>query len=359
MDPTCIGNSTNVPLGAGSTNTQFPLTPAAVALPILALITLVIDLPPFIWHVRNRNLAAATLVFYILLANLMNLVNPLIWPTDDIGDWWPGFGLCDLEVKLMLGIWIGVVSCLLCIVRNLARVLNTDRTVMSVTRAQRNRQILFDCLLCFGAPVYMMGIHYIVQSNRYYIFAISGCTASFDESWPSLVLIFIWSPILCIFNLYYAGMISFFIIVVTLFLHARYPQPPINFSKSSNPDENQLMSCLPNSPSHHPHAPLSHQLLCYFGLLIQQSYQKSLHASVLDGIHPHPRYLPCGMPGPLQERREQSFPLLLVPHSRATGMDSRYDSHSRFSLLRPLDPGRGWHPCLRLLRHGPGCQERL
>lgn len=314
MDPTNIGNSTTAPIGGGSTNTQFPLTPAAVALPILALITLVIDLPPFIWHVRNRNLAAATLVFYILLANLMNLINPLIWPTDDIGNWWPGFGLCDLEVKLMLGIWIGVVSCLLCIMRNLARVLNTDRTVMSVTRAQRNRQILFDCLLCFGAPLYMMGIHYIVQSNRYYIFAITGCTASFDESWPSLVLIFIWSPILCIFNLYYAGMISFFIIFVAVFLHARYAQPPVQFYQSIKPWQESANSRLPNSPSHHPHAPLPHELLRNPRLFIQQSHQESLHASLLDGIHPDPLHLPRGMPPSLQERREQPFSLLLVPH---------------------------------------------
>lgn len=213
-----MDNSTTTSTIGDVTDTRFPLSPAAIALPILALITLVIDLPPFIWHIRNRNLAASTLVFYILLANLMNLINPFIWPTDDIGNWWPGFGVCDIEVKLMLGVWIGVVSCLLCIMRNLARVLDTENTVMSLTKAQRRRQLLVDCLLCFGAPVYMMAIHYIVQSNRYYIFAISGCTSSFDESWPSLALVFMWPPILCIFNLYYAG-----ILILCLHLHTSAP----------------------------------------------------------------------------------------------------------------------------------------
>ena len=187
------------------TAAKFSLSPAAIALPSLALITIIVDLPPFIWHIRNRNLAAFTLVFYILLANLMNMINPFIWPTDDIGNWWPGFGVCDLEVKLMLGIWIGVVSCLVCIMQNLARVLDTERMVMSLSKAQQRRQLALDCLLCFGAPAYMMGIHYIVQPNRYYIFAISGCTGSFDDSWPTIVLVFIWPLILCIVNLYYAG----------------------------------------------------------------------------------------------------------------------------------------------------------
>ena len=205
MDASSVDNSTTNSTMDGPTAASFPLDPTAIALPTLALITLIFDLPPFIWHIRNRNLAASTLVFYILLANLMNLINPFIWPTDDIGNWWPGFGVCDLEVKLMLGVWIGVVSCLVCIMRNLARVLDTDRTVMSLSKAQQRRQLALDCLLCFGAPVYMMGIHYIVQSNRYYIFAISGCTSSFDDSWPTIVLVFIWPPIFCIAYLYYAG----------------------------------------------------------------------------------------------------------------------------------------------------------
>ena len=184
---------------------MFPLTPAAIAVPVLALIVLIIDTPAMVWHIRNRNLAASSLVFWILLANLMIFVNAIIWPTDNTTSWWLGYGLCDIEIKLQIGLWFGVVGALACIMRNLARVLDTDRTVLSLTQAQRRRQTIIDCLLCFGAPVYAMAIHYVVQPFRYYIFATSGCTAAFDKSWVKLVLLLIWPPVLCVVDVYYSS----------------------------------------------------------------------------------------------------------------------------------------------------------
>ena len=186
-------------------NLIFPITPAAVALPSLALITLLIDTPAFVWYIRNRNLAASSLVFWVLIANLMNLINPLIWPTDNISEWWYGYGLCDIEVKVQVAMWLGVVGSVVCIMRDLARVLDTDNTTLSLSPARRRRETAIQCLLCFGGPMYSMAIHYIVQPKRYYIFAISGCTTSFANSWPKLVLVFIWPPIICLVAAYYSS----------------------------------------------------------------------------------------------------------------------------------------------------------
>ena len=188
------------------TESSFPLYPSAIAVSTLAFIAIMIDVPPFVWHMRNHNVAAASLVFWILLSNLMNFINALIWPTDDIQNWWHGRVLCDMEVKLMIAVTVGVVGSLACIMRNLATVLDTNRTVLSLSKAQKRRQIVIDCLFCFGGPLYVMAIHYVVQANRYYIFAISGCTVSYVRSWPKLVLILIWPPILCVVAAYYSGM---------------------------------------------------------------------------------------------------------------------------------------------------------
>ena len=183
----------------------FPVTPGTVAVPLLALVALTIDIPPFFWHIRNRNLAASSLVFWVFLSNLMNFINALVWPTDDVQNWWDGLVLCDIEVKLMIGATVGVVGSLACIMRNLARVLDTDRTVMSPSKAQRRRHTAIQLLFCFGGSLYLMLVHYVVQPNRYYIFAISGCTSSFDNSWPKLVLVLIWPPILCLVVVYYSS----------------------------------------------------------------------------------------------------------------------------------------------------------
>ena len=185
---------------------SFPLTPNAVAVPILALITLIIDTPPFVWHIRNRNLAASSLIFWVIISNLMNFINPLIWPTDDIQHWWHGQILCDIEIKLMMAVNFGVVGSMACVMRNLAKALDTEHTILSLSKAQRRTQTIIDCLFCFGGSIYVMVIHYIVQPNRYYILAIAGCTSSFDNSWLSLVLVFIWPPIICLVDAYYSGM---------------------------------------------------------------------------------------------------------------------------------------------------------
>lgn len=183
----------------------FPVYPSAVAVPILAAIALVLDVPPLVWHIKRRNLAASSLVFWIMLSNVMNFTNSLIWRTDDITAWWSGAGLCDVEVKLQIAHSFGFVGSLVAIMRNLAKVLNTKSTVLNPSRSERRKETAIGCLLCFGGSIYAMAIHYVVQPSRYYVFAISGCTVSYDNSWPKLVLIVIWPPILGIAVVYYSG----------------------------------------------------------------------------------------------------------------------------------------------------------
>lgn len=185
--------------------TNFGWSPAAVAIPTLSIIAIILCLPPFIWHVKNGNLAASSLVLWISLDNFFGFINALIWPTDDTASWWNGSVLCDIEIKLMLAATAGIVGSMACIMRNLAQVMDTSRTAPGSSPARKKRELALNFLLCFGCPAYLMAIHYVVQPSRYYIFAISGCTASYDNSWPSIVLVFMWPPILCILAAYYCG----------------------------------------------------------------------------------------------------------------------------------------------------------
>lgn len=184
---------------------SYVLSPAAVAMPVLACFTMIINIAPFIWHVKNRNLAAASLVFWIVLTLFFDFINALIWPKDDIANWFKGFILCDIEVKLMLAATVGIPGSLASIMRNLAMVLNTEKPVLMRTTAQRRRQLIIDSLFSFGFPVYMMAIHYVVQPSRYYIYAIAGCVVSFDDSWPTVVLMWIWPSMLSLVGVFYSG----------------------------------------------------------------------------------------------------------------------------------------------------------
>ena len=184
---------------------SFGLPPMAVVVPVLACFAVILDIAPLVWHIKNRNLPAASLVFWVVLSNVFDTVNALIWPTDDVSNWWPGFVLCDVEVKLMLATTVGIPGGLACIMRNLALVLDTEGSYLAPTRAQRRKRLAFDFFLSIGMPIFSMAIHYVVQPNRYYIFQIAGCMTSLDDSWPTVILVWIWPPILCLICAYYGG----------------------------------------------------------------------------------------------------------------------------------------------------------
>ncbi len=182
------------------------ISPHAIVLPILSGLAILLLIVPFIWHYRNKNVGACSLIIYITLNNLFTFINAIIWPNEDYDNWWKGYGLCDIEAKLQYPLTTGIACATLCITRNLANVLDVDRAVLAETKATRRNKMIIDFTICFGVPILQIGLHYIVQPNRYVITAIAGFLASFDNSWPTIVLMFIWPLIFSITNCYYASM---------------------------------------------------------------------------------------------------------------------------------------------------------
>lgn len=189
--------------------TGAPVPATAVILPFLALITLILDIPPLVWHIRNHNLAASSLVFWIGINNLFNFINPIIWPTDDLSKWFQGYGLCDIEVKIIPASYIGVIGSLLGIMRNLAQVLDTRNTTLGPSQARKTRQRAINIFLCFGFPCIIMLFHYIVQARRYSIVTVMGCYTTYHLSWMSIVLIFMWPLLLSLIVVYYCSKSDF------------------------------------------------------------------------------------------------------------------------------------------------------
>ncbi|KAK5020425.1 hypothetical protein LTR60_000524 [Cryomyces antarcticus] len=54
-----------------------------------------------------------------------------------------------------------------------------------------------------------MIVHYVVQPSRYYLWGISGCSASVDNSWVFIVLIVIPPLLLSLADAYYSGLVIF------------------------------------------------------------------------------------------------------------------------------------------------------
>ncbi|KAI9661779.1 MAG: a-factor receptor [Bathelium mastoideum] len=132
----------------------FPIYASAIVLAVFSLLNVLLDLPPFIFHLGARNVAASSLILWIILMNLFDLVNALLWPTDDISKWFSGTGLCDVEVKLFVGAQVGQLGALICIMQELARVLDTQNVTLGRTSSEEKRRKVWELVVCWGVVVY-------------------------------------------------------------------------------------------------------------------------------------------------------------------------------------------------------------
>lgn len=158
---------------------------------------------PLIWHAKTGNIPAVCLITWIGVFNTIGFVNAFIWG-ENIFTAWEGRVFCDIQIKFLIAAAAGEMGSIAAITRNLAYIMRDDLPVMK-TRAAKRRQMIEDLILCFGVSIWMMGIHYVVQPDRYWLIEVAGCVPSVDNSWPSIVLVFIWPPIIALVATYYCS----------------------------------------------------------------------------------------------------------------------------------------------------------
>jgi pheromone a factor receptor len=172
------------------------ISPSAVALPLFACLAILLCIPPLIAHAAARNLAATVLATAILICNIQNLLNALIWPSYPLESKWDGRGLCDVEIKVYVGAYIAITGAMASVFRQLAIILDPNFVSIRPTNRLRYKDLTFEIGLCILLPICIMAVSYVVQSRRYYLVALSGCVPAFYPSWVSSVLIHMWPVIL-------------------------------------------------------------------------------------------------------------------------------------------------------------------
>lgn len=236
---------------AAESSTSTYVYPTAILIAVFAFVLCVLTAPPMVWHARNRNIGATSLIFWILILNFQTFLNALIWRTDSIKNWFDGNVLCDIEVKIQIASEIGFPSSAACVLRALANVMNTEKVTLTKTTAQRRRAYAIDILWCAGFPLLQMLFHYIVQARRYYVFGISGCVPAIDYSWVTDLLI-ITPPVL------WTAVCAFY---------ACKSLTPV--TSSSTPTDKASPRPRPYSPTplpphlHHPARPQQHQQIAF------------------------------------------------------------------------------------------------
>jgi pheromone a factor receptor len=195
----------DMPASPGEGNGLFTPYPAAIILATLSLLVALLIIPPMLWHLSNRNIGATSLILWLLILNLQDFLNAVIWSHDNIPYWFGGNVLCDIEVKITIAVFVGVPSSVACVLRALAKVMDTERVSLGLTKNQKRRAIAIDLLWCAGFPALQMFFHYVVQTRRYYIVGIAGCMPANSRSWVTDLLItapqVVWTVVGC----YYAG----------------------------------------------------------------------------------------------------------------------------------------------------------
>lgn len=193
-----------------STPKTQPYTTAILLATFSLLATLLIT-PPMLWHASNRNIGATSLILWLLVLNFQGFLNALIWPHDDVSQWFGGTGLCDVEVKLMIAGWVGVPSSVASVLRALARVMDTEKMGLGLSKEQSRRGYAVDLLWCVGFPVLQMFFHFLVQNERFYVVGIAGCTPAASYSWVTDLLIFTPPVVWTVLGGCYAGELNPFL----------------------------------------------------------------------------------------------------------------------------------------------------
>ncbi|KAJ4363353.1 a-factor receptor [Ascochyta clinopodiicola] len=188
---------------------ESPIYPTAIAFSILAWFSWLLCIAPLVWHFSQRNVAAASLVLWVILTNFSLGINPIIWPRDNVEEWWNGIVWCDINVRIQVGAQVGLAASMVMILRKLAKVMDTRNMTVASSSSSKLKGQLIEFAWCWCYPLVLILLYIPVQSVRYNIWGIAGCIAAYRPTWQSLVLSAMWAPITMTVAVYYAVLLFF------------------------------------------------------------------------------------------------------------------------------------------------------
>lgn len=170
----------------------------------LCMIAIILLQPPLYWHTKTRNIPAIILIGWLLIMNIINVVNAAIWSGSDFITAWDGKIWCDITTKLELGASVGIPCAITDIIYNLHVILKAT-TVLETWNSRR--KILKDMLICILSPVIVMAVSYVIQAYRYSIVRYNGCMNTLSSTWLTIILYSLWMFIWALFATLYATLV--------------------------------------------------------------------------------------------------------------------------------------------------------
>ncbi|KAJ9612150.1 a-factor receptor [Cladophialophora chaetospira] len=174
----------------------------------LALSAIFAAIPALVVHLRAKNFPASVLIIGITILNVQNFMNAIIWHSVDRFSWWDGKILCDIEVKLYIGIFQAIDGSITSIFRQVCTILHPDHLVMAPSPRQRKITLVIELILCIFLPLYTMIGHYLTQRTRYWVRISAGCVATYDNNRVAPFLTYLWPFVVSIIGSIYC-LVSF------------------------------------------------------------------------------------------------------------------------------------------------------
>lgn len=164
-------------------------------------------LPAMVFHWKNRNIPACSLILWLIFSNLTGFINALIWSGENFSSAFDGVGYCDVLVRLNSGMSSGKLASIACLIFNLYMIIaaETPQFLMGGSKIR----IITNLLMCWFTPILVMGLSYIVQANRYVVVRYRGCAMLVAPTWLSIVLINLWSLLWAIIALLFAVLVLY------------------------------------------------------------------------------------------------------------------------------------------------------
>ncbi|EED83563.1 hypothetical fungal pheromone GPCR, STE3-type, partial [Postia placenta Mad-698-R] len=187
-----------------------------VSLPAASFIAAVLVLTPLPSHWRARNAATLSLIAWLFVVDVIYGVNSTVWANNvevRVKVW------CDITTKIMIGVSTALPACTLCICKHL-ELIASGRAVRT-TREDKRKQTFFELAMCFGVPMVIMGLHYVVQGHRYDIIEDIGCLPATYYSIPAIFVVWFPPLLLSTITLIYASiaLLHFFRRRITFAMH--------------------------------------------------------------------------------------------------------------------------------------------
>lgn len=180
------------------------LTANLVCRVLFGIIANIICLVPLRLLHKNGEFAATMFMTTVVVKNLITIVNALIWHNDDVANWWPGYGLCDVMPYIQHFVTLLYMTCLLAIVRNLAHQVGLLRA-NPLTAKEKRRRNLGQALIMFPFPLLQAILTWFLTSQRYVVGTLVGCSWTGYPTWMYIVFFIIPPLIFALITAGYAG----------------------------------------------------------------------------------------------------------------------------------------------------------